>query len=187
MCLGVWSQQSYHAYEVDDKVKEFSLQRVSTLEKNRKNEIYSNTVASLITTRAILIQISPYLTILSVYAITIATAPVWVLGDAGSGKSKSALLKDEMNKKELWESHMFPLIIVDPFTRAREAELEEKYRNRFWIITLRGIIILITNSRLLNFLLQNYLVFLSVYILFQPSIQTLVSSPTHSDSLPSPV
>ena len=59
MCLGFWSKGAYQSYEVDDKVKEFSLQRRNTLENNRVNEIYGNTVASLIITRAILIQVSP--------------------------------------------------------------------------------------------------------------------------------
>lgn len=167
--MGVWSKQSYQAYEVKEKAKEFSLKDPSTLEKNRRNEVYTNTCASLVTTRAILIQTSPYLTILSVYAISIATAPIFVLGDATYKSKKSKA------KRHDWESNMFPLIISDPFTRATELEREEKYRYRAWIRNLRGIVIFITNSRLLSFLLQVYKVFVSVYILFTPSIQSLVS------------
>lgn len=169
----MWSKQSYQAYEVEEKVKDFSLRRTKFLEANRRNEAYTNTCASLIKTRAILIGTSPYLAPLSIYAISIATAPIFVLDEANN---RNAIWTGEND--EPWESNMFPLIISDPFTRATELEREEKYKHRAWIRILRGIVIFITNSRLLSFLLQAYKAFLAVYILFMPSIRSLVSSDT---------
>lgn len=118
---------------------------------NDTNRAYSQCLSAVISTRVVLLQVVPQLALLSVYAIATSSAPLFVApGCKLYGK-------------------LFPLIITNPFERARLAEPLAKFRNTKWIIWLSGINIFVTQSRLMQHLVQLLTYILSISVLYAPS------------------
>ena len=178
VCFGHWNRKNYESYEVEDTVRKYRLWDDGNVEQNRKNETYGSCLSSLVTTRAILMQVTPYLTLISMAAISISPSPMLVFSDATSRKSSNNTRKriraGAQAEEKPWESNLFPMLVLNPLERARGAEEEDKFKRRAWINWLRAGIIFITCSRIFTFAINAYKFGIAIYILYQPSLSRLI-------------
>ena len=96
------------------------------------NKAYSNCLSSIISTRVVLLQVVPQFTMLAVYAIATASAPLFV------------------NPSCSLYGNLYPPIIRDPFARARQAETD-KYKDTTWWVPSRAALPSFSPSLLLSF------------------------------------
>lgn len=147
------------------------------MEENRKNDTYAKALSALVTTRAILMQITPYLTLFSMGAISISSCPMLIWRDdtnRSTGQRNQVWRSKTAEDRVPWQSNLFPLLVLNPLERAFAAEEEEKFKRRKWILRLRAIIIFITCSRFFTFALNIFKFGLSIYILYQPNLGNLI-------------
>lgn len=137
-CLGYWSDFTYKAYAIKTEIEENS-------SRERKG-YYSDCLEAAIAPRAIILQLVPYLTIFSIFAISTSGSPMFV------------------SNTELAEN-IAPYFQIECFTRAVEQFEDTKYKTRDWIVGLRGVSIFLLESRLLKYLFSAFTVFVSVYVL----------------------
>ena len=111
--------------------------------------------------RAILLQIFPYCSVLSVFIIATASCPMLVRVDGESD------LHRRIN----------PYFIKNGYLRAvkLEASLSE-YSQRQWMMRLSGLTIFLIESRAIQFIFQSYLVILALYILLAPLNGLVIAS-----------
>ena len=180
VCCGYWSRKTYEAYEVEEVVRKYRLWAEGNVELNRKNDTYAKALSALVTTRAILMQVTPYLTLFSMGAISISSCPMLIWGDdtnASMGQRRKQVWrggKTPDEDRQPWQSNLFPWVVLNPLERAFGAEEEDKFKKRKWILRLRAVIIFITCSRIFTFALNAYKFGLCIYILYQPSLSGLL-------------
>ena len=171
--LGFWSDRAAVAYDIqrkveiiaegrdrDDDIAKTKKQK-QTLELHDGDEEFARFSACLsatIATRAILLQVVPFLTIWSVFSIATSGCPLFV----ASGTTL--------------DSKIAPYFVWDCFDRAEEAEKGSKYGKLLWLRALSGASIFVLESRMINFLVQSYMVALSITLLYNPSSRMLFAS-----------
>jgi len=172
--LGYWTDRAAEAYDIQRKVEVIAEGRdrddVSAKTKEQEDAAleqrdgdedfarYSACLSATVATRAILLQIVPILTIWSIFSIATSGCPLFVV-------SGTAL-----------DSKIAPYFVWDCFDRAEEAEKGSKYGKLRWLRALSGASIFVLESRMINFLVQSYMVALSITLLYNPSSRMLVAS-----------
>jgi hypothetical protein len=144
VCFGIWTEEAAEAYELDN-IKETMCLRNDDLAMN-------NIIKSIIGARALLLQVFPLLAIASVAIITTCGSPLFLIGE-------------KMNKR------LPGLIITNPYELAKEREkqnfiITNNQSSKYWILYLRTIQVLFTESRLLLFIYYGAIVSFSVIILY---------------------
>jgi hypothetical protein len=155
-CLGIWFDETYEAYEVEDLVREFTI--------GNPDEATMLFIPLIIASRVILLQaLGDVTTFISIIVINICVAPLFVF----SPKLRAKIP---------------PLLYLNPREVALERELNEllgrhdrhpsaleSVRVEEWVLLLRSLSILLTESRLMVFLLN--LVSLSLTIVLLKGIE----------------
>jgi len=152
-------------------------------EKSKLRQDYSNACAAAVSSRAIIFQLVPQLTILSVFASTTCASPIYASNTIAS------------KLPELFISHPFYI------ARKQEEEHAEDLRRRTghlsqettdfgsqnagiatgsrvqcWLVAFKGVYIFVNQSRGVQFLLNLYMFSMSVGILFMNSNLWIVCS-----------
>ena len=168
-CLGIWLNETHKAYDIDDMVKRFTVRdpEEATL------EFLMLTIAS----RVILLQaLGPTATLISIVVISTCDAPLFVFSPELLGKIPPLLFLD--SRKVAIDRERAEL-------RGREVGgrvglgLEEKdgdggVRVEEWVITVRSLSILLTESRLVVFLFNLVSLSLTVLVLQGYTISTTI-------------
>ena len=152
--VGYWSGYNTEAYDVQRKARELSDGQSS---KDKGNITACLTV--IVATRAILLQLIPEMTILSIIIITTSGCPLFV----------QPPLNDLIYKLFVW----------DCFADAERLELEanaKALKSPRWIVWLSGISIFLLESRAITFAVNVFKVFLSIYLLYRSPTKTLVGA-----------
>ena len=142
----------------DDYVPTNSEGNAASSSVDDKND-KSGVIGDLIGPRAILLQIIPVLSIVSIYAISISSSPPYIA-------SKKAL------------KYFSPFLIRDSYDKAAEIEMVEgeytlsaKERGVSWTIQLRAIAYFFNESRIIQYLVNSFSFMMTVGILYSSPVQ----------------
>ncbi len=155
ICIGIWTEDAFMAYE---PLYQRRSETCSTLysAQNENREAYSLSLLSIIGPRAILLQILPSLSYLSLFVLCTASTPLVVLSK-------------EMNQK------LPPFFALDALSESikREqctsgSELTAESRGVMWTVYLNAIHIFWEESRAIMFIYNCCIFFLIILILYAP-------------------
>eukprot|EP01035_Chromulina_nebulosa_P021606 gene21606-27966_t len=158
-CLGIWSDETSKAYDIEDLVKKFTMRDPT----EATMEFLMLTIAS----RVILLQaLGTTTTLISIIVITTCEAPLFVFSPTLLKKIPPLLYFDSRN------------VAIDrerAELRGREvgeAELNNDIPVEEWVIKIRSLSIFLTESRLILFLYKLVSLFLTIMILKGYTIST---------------
>ena len=160
-CLGIWFDETYEAYEVEDLVREFTI--------GNPDEATVLFIPLIIASRVILLQaLGDTTTFISIIVINICVAPLFVFSPKLRATIPPLLY---LNSREVaLERELNELLGRSD----RDPSAVESVRVEEWVLLLRSLSILLTESRLMVFLLN--LVSLSLTIVLLKGIELYTST-----------
>ena len=160
-CLGIWTDETYEAYEIEDLVKEFTI--------SDPDEATVQFIPLTIASRVILLQaLGPIPTLISIVVINVCVAPLFVFSPKLQ-KNIPPLLYLNIPREVAVERERMELV-------GRHGHHQEHTDHHMhmeeWVITTRAVSIMLTESRLVVFLLNLVALSLTVMILEGIDIST---------------
>ena len=151
-CFGIWFDETHEAYEVDDLVREFTI--------GNPDEATVLFIPLIIASRVILLQaLGDVTTFISIIVINICVAPLFVFSPKLRAKIPPLLY---LNPREVaLEREMDELL----GRNERDPSAAASVRVEEWVLALRSLSILLTESRLMVFLLNLVSLSLTIVLL----------------------
>ena len=189
LTLGIWGQNIYDSFDVKGKMEQYSMHyrmRVETglfdtktidtmLDQGIKYD-HAEVLYSLVATRAVLLQILPYFSVLAIFASLTARSPLFVISE----ELKKGLHPLLYSRQECFRiAEQMEVDMIEHVHRYSIEELKEplsaltKPKKRYWLIYINAINNFFFNSRLMDFLF-NFMKYIAALTVILGDIQQSV-------------
>lgn len=198
VCFGIWDDRTYDSYEFDrPEFCEETIDKEVNVDANMDPKVrFAYLIAGAISARAVVLQIAPFLTWLSVYAIAIAQAPPCVISERARNRLPDWFVVDAIEVAERREKIEFKKLNksntddtsidrVDDYNFEgndgilnidkewyKDSELDDdenktaRERGVYWAILLNALIIFLTDSRAILYFYSSFLMIVAVGIIY---------------------
>jgi hypothetical protein len=161
-CLGIWTDETYEAYEIEDLVKEFTI--------SDPDEATVQFIPLTIASRVILLQaLGPVTTLISIIVINVCVAPLLVFSPKLQ-KNIPPLL--HLHPREVAVKRERVELLGRRNPGLSQEQPEQPIHMEEWVIAMRAVSIMLTESRLVVFLFNLVSLSLTIMILKGIDIST---------------